>query len=301
MGEVTVQSHNVSLTSYRLTFLLFQVNQASHFWVTTFSKLDLENQRSRSWVRSQFKVTTWVHHSVDSHPFRSMSIGHPIPELRRFQNLTSKIKGQGHGWGHSSKSQCESNILSTHITFVPSQSGIPFLSYDVFKTWPWKSKVKVMGEVTVQSHNVSLTSYRLTFLLFQVNQASHSWVTMFSKFDLENQGSRSWVRSQFKVTTWVHHSVDSHPFRSMSIGHPIPELRPFQNLTLKIKGQGHGWGHSSKSQCVSYILSTHIPFVPCQSGIPFLSYDFFKIWPWKSRVKVMGEVTVQSHNESLTS
>ena len=119
----------------------------------------------------------------------------------------------------------------------------------------------------------------------------------------------------------------------MSIGHPIPELRLFQNLTMEIKGQGHGWGHSSNSQCGSSILSTHIPFVPCQSGIPFQSYDFFenltlkikgqghgwghssksqcgsnilsihipfipcqlalpfrysifKIWPWKSRVKV---------------
>ena len=296
MGEVTVQSHNMGPPFSRLTSLSFHVNRASHSWVTTFSKFDLENQGSRSWVRSQFKVTMCVLHPIDSHPFCSMSIGYPIPELRLFQNLTSKIKGQDHGWGHSSKSQCESNILSTHIPFVPSQSGIPFLSYDVFKTWPWKSKVKVMGEVTVQSHNVSLTSYRLTFLLFQVNQASHSWVPMFSKFDLENQGSRSWVRSQFKVTMCVLHPIDSHPFCSMSIRYPVPELRLFQNLTLKIKGQGHGWGHSSKSQCESNILSTHIPFIPSQSGIPFLSYDVFKTWPWKSKVKVMGEVTVQSHN-----
>ena len=72
----------------------------------------------------------------------------------------------------------------------------------------------------------------------------------------------------------------------MSIEHPIPELRLFQNLTLKIKGQGHGWGHSSKSQCGSNILSIHIPFVPCQSALPFLRYSIFNIWPLKSRVKV---------------
>ena len=137
--------------------------------------------------------------------------------------------------------------------FVPCQSGNPFLSYDSFKIWPWKSSVKVMGEVTLQSHNVGLTS------------------------------------------------IDSHPFRSMSIGHPIPQLRLFQNLTLKIKGQGHRWGHGSKSLCGCNILSTYIPFVPRQSGIPFLSYDFFKIRPWKSMVKVMGEVTLQSHNVGLTS
>ena len=28
---------------------------------------------------------------------------------------------------------------------------------------------------------------------------------------------------------------------------------------------------------------------------------YFKIWPWKSRVKVMGDVRVQSHNVGLTS
>ena len=39
-------------------------------------------------------------------------------------------------------------------------------------------------------------------------------------------------------TPGVQHSIDSHPFRSMSIGHPIPEIRLFQKLTLKIQGQG---------------------------------------------------------------
>ena len=117
-----------------------------------------------------------------------MSIGHPIAELRLFQNLNLKFKGQGHGWGHSSKSQCGSNILSTHVPFVPCQLALPFLRYSIFKIWPWKSRVKVMGE--------------------------------------------------FKVTMWVSHPIDSHPFCSMSIGPPIPEIQHFQNLTLKIKGQG---------------------------------------------------------------
>ena len=170
-----------------------------------------------------------------------------------FSNLTLKIKGQSHGRGESWKSQHGSNIQSTNIPFVPCESGIRFQSYDFFKIWPWKLRVKVMGEVTVQSHNVGLTSDRLTSLSFHVKRASHSWVTTFSKFDLENQGSRSWVRSQFKVTMWVLHPIDSHPFYSMSIRHPIPEL----------------W--------------------------------LLKIWPWKSRVKVMGGVTVQSHNVGLTS
>ena len=209
----------------------------------------------------------WVQHPIDSHPFDSMSIGPPIPEKQHFQSLTLKIKDQV----HSSRSQRRHTTLSIHILFVPCRSALPFMGYSYFKVLHLKFKVKVMGEVKVESHNMGPTFSRLTCLPFHVNQASHSWVETFSKLDLENQGSRSWVRSKLKVTTWVQHSVDSHPFRSMWIGHPIPELRLFQNLTLKIKGQGHGWGHSSKSQCGSNILSAHIPFIPCQSGIPFLS------------------------------
>ena len=128
-----------------------------------------------------------------------------LPFLRcsYLKKLTLKIQCQGHGWGHSSKSQCKSNILLTRIPFIPCQSGNPLMSYDFFKIWPWNSRVKVMDEVTVQSHNVGVTSYRLTSLSFHVNRPSHSWDTAFSKFDLENQGSRSWVRSQFNFTMWV--------------------------------------------------------------------------------------------------
>ena len=178
-------------TTLSIHILFVPGRSALPFLGYSYFKFDIENSRSRSWVRSKLKVTTWVQHSVDSHPFRSMSIGHPIPELWLFQNLTLKSKGQGHGWGHSSKSQCGSNILSTQIPFVPCQSSIPFLSYDFLKIWPWISRVKVMGEVTVQSHNVGLTSYRFTSLSFHVNRPSHSWDTAFSKFDLENPGSRS--------------------------------------------------------------------------------------------------------------
>ena len=64
------------------------------------------------------------------------------------------------------KSRCESNILSTRIPFVPCQSAIPFLRYDFFKIWPWKSKVKVMEEVNIESRNMGPTFHRLTALPF---------------------------------------------------------------------------------------------------------------------------------------
>ena len=169
---------------------------------------------------------------MDSHPFMSI---HPlIPMIELFKYLTFKIQGQS----QSLRSHNRYNILSTHIPFIPCWSAFPFLRCSYLKNWPWKSKVKVMGEVKVKNHKVSLTSYWLTSLSFH------------------------------------------------SLWHPIDELRRFQNLTLKIKGQGHGRGHSSKSQCGYNILSTHIPFVPCQSALPFLRYSIFKIWPWKSKVEV---------------
>ena len=189
-------------------------------------------------MRGKLKVTTWVQHFIDSHPLRSMSIIPTIPEIQHFQNLTLKIQGQGHGWWERWKSQSGCNILSTHIPSIPHQSAIPFLKYNFFKIWPWKSKVKVMGEGNVESHKVGVASYRLTSLPFYVNRPFHSWDTAVSNFDLENPRSRSWVRWTLKFTTWVQHSIDSHPFNSMSIGHPIPELRLFQNLNLKIQGQG---------------------------------------------------------------
>ena len=98
-----------------------------------------------------------------------------------------KIRGQGHRWYQSSKSYCKSSILSTHIPLFPCQSVIPFLRYNIFKLWFWKSKVKGMGEVKVESHNMGPTFSRLTSLSFHVNRAYHSWVTTFSKCDLRNQ------------------------------------------------------------------------------------------------------------------
>ena len=98
----------------------------------------------------------------NSHPFHSKWVHPPIPKSQQFQYLTLKIQGQGHGWSGHSKSQSGCNILSTHIPFVPCQLAIPFLRYDFFKFWPWKSKVKVMGEWNVESNKVGATSYRFT-------------------------------------------------------------------------------------------------------------------------------------------
>ena len=132
-----------------------------------------------------------------------------------------------------------------------------------------------MVEFKVERHKVGVTSYRLTSLSFHVNWPSLSWDTAFPKFGPENPRSRSWGTWTLKVTTWVQHSIDSHPFNTMSIGHSIPDIWLFQNLTSKIQGQGHGWGERWKSRSGCNILSTHIPFVPCQLALAFLRYRTF--------------------------
>ena len=191
MGEVKVWSHNMGPTFSQLTSLSFHVNRASNSWVTTFPKFDLEIQGSRSWVRSKLKVTTWVQHSVDSHPFRSMWIGHPIPELQLFKiwPWKSRVKVMGEVTVQSHNVGLTSYRL-TSLSFHVKRASHSWVT-TILKIWPWKSKVKVMGGVTVQSHKVGVISYRFTSLSFHVNRPSHSWDTVFSKFDLENQGSRS--------------------------------------------------------------------------------------------------------------
>ena len=91
-----------------------------------------------------------------------------------------------------------------------------------------------MGEVKVESHNMGPTFSRLASLSFHVNWASHSSITTFSNFDLENLGSSSWLKSQIKVTK---QPIDSYLFLSMAIVPPIPVIQHFQNFTLKTQGQ----------------------------------------------------------------
>ena len=143
--------------------------------------------------------------------------------------------------------------------FFSCQWDIPFLSNDFLKNWPWKSRVKVMDEVKIQSQNVGLTSYRLTSLSFHVNRSSYSWVTFLKKLTLKIKAQCHW---------WGHISKSQHGSNIpsthiplMSICHPFPELRLFQNLTLKIKGQDHVTVQSQDVGLISYrrtSISLHV-------------------------------------------
>ena len=96
-----------------------------------------------------------------------------------------------------------------------------------------------MGQTRVLSHK-SVTHFVLVrTILVSVNLLSHAWNTDFSKFDLEYSNQKLWERLQFKAIMCVALPIDSHSFHSMSGGPPVPVMRFFQHLTLKIQCEGH--------------------------------------------------------------
>ena len=79
-------------------------------------------------------------------------------------------------------------------------------------------------------------------------------------------------------------------------------LQLFQNLTMKIHGEGHLCGQKSRSHLTLKIQrsrlwssSIYLLFVSRQSDHFWLRYSKFCIWPWKFKVKVMAKVKPDGH------
>ena len=157
-------------------------------------KLDFQQGVQRTTTPLSLQISEWIAHSlanrletVEFHidPLHGRSICHALwPKVN--PNFASNI------------------IFNSH-PFIPSESALPFLRYDNFNIWPWKSRVKVMGEVKVWSHNVSLASYWLTSLLFHVNGPSHSW-DLYSIFKISAWKSKVKVKAE-------GHIVDITPYQ----------------------------------------------------------------------------------------
>ena len=96
------------------------------------------------------------------------------------------------------------------------------------------------------------TSYQLTFFLFHVNRPSHSWEQIFQNltFKIQNQ-SHGWVQSSKSRSgsDFLYTHIPFIPY----ISHPIPWIRLFWRLTLKIQGKFIAQGQSG-----SHSLMTHI-------------------------------------------
>ena len=135
-----------------------------------------------------------------------------------------------------------------------------------------------MGEVTLQSQNGGLISYRLTFLSLHVNRPSHSWDTAFSKFDLENQGSRSKDHdvAQLQVQTIHRTSNGMNPssgFRDMGSARYGPSAAWFDKFLahgLAHMGQITITVHNYRSRQVHETLNKSIQ--------PFQRSAFRKVW-----------------------
>ena len=117
---------------------------------------------------SQYLGYEWM-----THPFRSMSIGHHIPEIRLFQTLILK--------GHKS-AQYPINSLPFHFTpITPTISEIQF-----FEIWSWN--IQGQGHEWGQwsrSHTIhSIQSMHL--LSFHINRTNHSWDMSKIVFDTGN-------------------------------------------------------------------------------------------------------------------
>ena len=89
--------------------------------------------------------------------------------------------------------------------------------------------------------------------------------------------------------------IDSHPFSPMSISHPIPQIRLFQTLALKLQGQGHRSSQRARPYIQPSIQLTYFLFVSHQSDSNSWDTDILKFDFEKSKVKVTGEIEGQDH------
>ena len=66
---------------------------------------------------------------------------------------------------------------------------------------------------------------------------------------------------------------------TMSIGPDIPEVRLFQTLTLKLQGQGHGWG-----PIVHWVSDRYTSFSFRFNGTNHYWDVANTVWPWKKHI-----------------
>ena len=107
----------------------------------------------------------------------------------------------------------------------------------------------------------------------------------------------------WRRTLQFQNLCDSHPFHSTSIGHPIPETRLYQTLTLKLQGQGRRCGQRARSYSWPSILSIRFLFISHQSDQQFLRYSYFEIYSLKhpkSRSWVRSMVKVPIYTQYPT-
>ena len=120
----------------------------------------------------------------DSHLFRSLSIGRPIPDIRLFQTLTLKLQGQVHRCGQGKGNTFGPVPYQFASFFISHQSDQKFLR--IFrKLTLQKSKIKVLNEVQGPGHITYPISNPCTSLSSHNNWTNHSWDMAIRVLDFE--------------------------------------------------------------------------------------------------------------------
>ena len=156
---------------------------------------------------------------------------------------------------------------------------IPEIQFDLENSRS-KAKVKSTPVSAASCWLISLVfhsraSYRPPSLSFHDNRASHSWDTIWPwKFKAKGtpvSAVSSWLIS---LGFTSGHPIDSRPFRSMTIGPPIPEIQSdLKNSRSKVKVKGQGQRYPSQHS----IQLTHFLFVSHQLDQPFLRYGKYNV------------------------
>ena len=107
-------------------------------------KIQCQRQRSKVSQSAQHPVDSFPYcftsgHLIDSHPFRSVTIGPPIPEIQfDLKNSRSKVKIKGQGQRYSG----QRSIQLTHFLFVSHQLDQKFLRYGKYNVPLQKTDLK---------------------------------------------------------------------------------------------------------------------------------------------------------------
>ena len=250
-------------------------------------------------------VTVMVMNDLLPHPLCNVN-RHSHSEIQLFQNLTSKIHGQGHVYGQRSRPHLTFNIQmsrSNPLVTFEARSSIDMFAFCFVAIGLLLAEIKQISSLILkiqgQGHGQGQTWcshlrpwVQLICLLFVLWKSDHFWL-WYSKFYI-------WPW-KFKVKVMAKVKSDGHIWALEFNRYVCFSFRGNQTIfgwviansifALKIQGQGHGQGQIQWSHFSPRDHSICLLFVSWQSDHFWLRYSKFDIWLWKFKVKVMTKIT----------
>ena len=119
-------------------------------------------------------------------------------------------------------------------------------------------------------------------------------IYLFSKFNIENPKSRRFIFLLFQINWSIRFT--SLLFDVIRPSHSW-DMAIWKKNDLEIQVQGYGWVRRSRSHSGPNNLSTHTPFVPYNSSLPFMIFIVLKTF----KIQGQGHGWGQSHKVGSTS